>query len=214
MKVLRQLNHKHIVKCYGMLRARYSLSLLMEYVKGGSIFDLIFRQEALQENVISKFCQQILKVLVYLHENKIVHRDVRCSNILLDDSNHCKLTGFSKSKYDENITSMSGCSAICGSIFWMSPEVTGRTEYGWKADIWSFGCTVLEMLNTEPPYRELNRFTAMIKIVLEILIPVFPVGTTDHCMEFVKECLRKNPQDRPSAKDLLDFKFISLHNQS
>ena len=109
---------------------------------------------------------------------------------------------------------MSGCRVSSGAIYWMSPEVIQEIEYGWKADIWSFGCTVLEMLNTEPPYRELNRFTAMFKIVLEILIPVFPAGTTDHCMEFVKECLQKNPQDRPSAKDLPDFKFISLHNQS
>ena len=214
MKVLRQLNHKHIVKCYGMLRASDSVSLLMEYVKGGSIRSLILRQGALQENVISKFCQQILKALVYLHEKKIVHRDVKCSNILLDDSNHCKLTGFSLSKYDENITSLSGCWVSSGAIYWMSPEVIQRIEYGSKADIWSFGCTVLEMLNTKPPYWEWNPHVAAFKIAADIFIPAFPAGTTDHCMEFVKECLQKNPQDRPSAKDLPDFKFISLHNQS
>ena len=215
MQVLRKLNHKHIVKCYGMLRANDSLALLMEYVKGGSIYHRILDQGGLREKVVSKHCQQILEGLVYLHENKIVHRGLKCSNILLDDfSNNCKLAGFSRSKYDENITSVSGCSEFTGSVYWMSPEVIQSREYGWKSDIWSFGCTVLEMLNTKPPYGELNWEAALFKIGIANLIPTFALGTTDHCMVFVKECLQKDPRCRPSAKDLLHFKFISLRNES
>ena len=212
MQVLRKLKHKHIVKCFGILHASDSVSLLMEYVKGGSIHRLILKQGAVQEKDVSTFCQQILEGLVYLHENKIVHRDLKCINILLDACINCKLAGFSVSKHAENITSTSGCNEPCGTAYWMSPESIQRKEYGWKSDIWSFGCTVLEMLNTKPPYRELSKPSALSKIANEGLIPSFPPDTSDHCMVFVKNCLQKEPQLRPSAKDLLGYKFISAYN--
>lgn len=68
-----------------MINSKVSVSLLMEYMKVGSIYDLISRQGALQEKVASKFCKEILEGLVYLHENKLVHQDLKCSKILLDD---------------------------------------------------------------------------------------------------------------------------------
>ena len=213
MQVLRKLKHKHIVKCYGILHASDSVSLLMEYVKGGSIDCLILKQGALQEKDVSTFCQQILEGLVYLHDNKIVHRDLKCINILLDDCIKCKLAGFSVSKHAENITSTSGCNEPCGAVYWRSPESIQRKEYGWKSDIWSFGCTVLEMLNAKPPYGELSQRSALSKIANEGLIPSFPPDTSDHCMVFVKNCLEKEPQLRPSAKDLLGYKFISVYNE-
>ena len=85
MQILRKLNHKHILRWYGMINSKVSVSLLMEYMKVGSIYDLISRQGALQEKVASKFCKEILEGLVYLHENKLVHQDLKCSKILLDD---------------------------------------------------------------------------------------------------------------------------------
>lgn len=94
----------------------------------------------------------------------------------------------------------------------MSPENVQGQNYGYKSDIWSFGCTALEMLNGEPPYSALNRYAAMFKIGNEGLNPSFPTGTSDHCVEFIKMCLQKEPQNRPSATDLLGYKFILNHN--
>lgn len=88
-----------------------------------------------------------------------------------------------------------------------------KVPYGWKSDIWSFGCTVLEMLNTEPPYRNLNNHAAMYKIANEDLIPHFHPGTSDHCKEFIKQCLQKESKLRSSAQDLLNFKFVSTCNE-
>ena len=211
IKVLRTLKHRHIVRYYKMLLDDNSVSLLMEYVKGGSIYDLISKQGALNEIEISGYCQQILQGLAYLHEKKIVHRDVKCANILLDNS-ICKLADFGLSK--EDIRSMSGCKTDCGTTYWQSPESIQQQNYGYKSDIWSFGCTVFEMLSTEPPYRELNRYAALFKIVTEGLNPSFPPNTSNHCVEFITACFQKNPQDRPSAKSLLNYKFISKYNVS
>ena len=94
----------------------------------------------------------------------------------------------------------------------MSPENVRGQKYGYKSDIWSFGCTTLEMLNGEPPNSALNRFAAMYKIEKEGLNPSFPAGTSDHCVEFIKMCVQKEPQERPSSTDLLCYKFIANHS--
>ena len=104
IKVLRKLKHKHIVRYYDMLENKESISLLMEYVKGGTIYDLISKQGALHEKEVSKYCQQILKGLEYLHEAEIGHRDLKCANILLVDYSTCKLADFGISKRGYQIT--------------------------------------------------------------------------------------------------------------
>lgn len=143
IKILSELSHEHIVMYCGMIRDNNSFSLLMEYAKGGSVRKLIKNQGALQERDVSKFCQQILKGVKYLHERQIVHRDIKCDNILLDEYNNCKLADFGISKLADNVRLMSGCGTFCGTVYWMSPEVIQCENYGTKSDIWSFGCTVL-----------------------------------------------------------------------
>ena len=83
IKILRKLKHKHIVSYYDMLESKESISLLMEYVKGGTIYDLISKQGPLHEKEVSKYCQQILKRLEYFHKAEIGHQDLKCANILL-----------------------------------------------------------------------------------------------------------------------------------
>ena len=214
IQILRGLEHKHIVRYYDMIENSDSVSLFMEFMKGGSIYNLISKQGALSEKDVSKYCQQILEGMEYLHKNGIVHRDLKCANILLDDHNNCKLADFGISKHAENIRSMSGCNTFCGTPYWISPEIILGQKYGWKTDIWSFGCTVLEMLNGKPPYREMERRAAMFKIGMEELNPSFPPHTSDHCKEFIEHCLRREPECRPSAKDLLGYKFTSVFNES
>ena len=210
IKILRKLQHKHIVRYYDMLESKESISLLMEYVKGGTIYDLILKKGALHEEEVSKYCQQILEGLVYLHQAKIGHRDLKCANVLLVNYNTCKLADFGISK--EDVRSFSGCSTECGSAYWMSPESVQGKKHGYKSDIWSFGCTALEMINGEPPYNELNRYAAMFKIGSEGLNPSFHKDTSDHCVEFIKICVQKEPQRRPSATDLLGYEFILKYN--
>ena len=214
IQILRGLKHNHIVRYYGMVENSDSVSLFMEFMKGGSIYNLISKQGALCEKEVSKYCQQILEGIAYLHDSGIVHRDLKCANILLDDYGNCKLADFGISKHAENIRSMSGCGTYCGTPYWMSPEIISGQKYGWKTDIWSFGCTVLEMLNGKPPYREMERQAALFKIGTEDLNPSFPAHTSDHCKEFIKHCLRREPEFRPSAKDLLGYKYTSVFNES
>ena len=214
IEILKELNHKNIVRYYGMVKGNDSFSILMEYVKGGTIRDQISDKGALQEKIVSRYSQQILEGLSYLHKSHIVHRDLKCANVLLDEHDNCKLVDFGMSKYGDEIRSTSGCNTFCGTIYWMSPETIRGQSYGWKSDIWSFGCMVLEMLNGEPPYRESSPYEAIVRIVQEDLAPRFAYDILDHCAIFINACLQKEPQNRPSAENLLRHKFLSLNNES
>lgn len=213
-KVLKKIKHENIVRFYGVRQVKDSIAIFMEYAKGGSILSLISEKGALTERLVRKYCQQILEGLAYLHENSIVHRDLKCANILLDGCDNCKLADFGISKYSDEIASMSGCQTDCGTAYWMSPECIKGKKYGWKTDIWSFGCTVLEMLNKEPPNYELKtRLAVMWRIVNEDMVANFPTNTSDDCKTFTKVCLQKDPAKRPSTKALLSHKFMSVSNQ-
>ena len=211
--ILSKLRHKRIVRYYGMLQEKDSFSILMEYAKGGTIHDLIVNQGALKEKKVSRYCQQILKGLIYLHENKIVHRDLKCSNIILYNYHNCKLTDFGISKHTDDIRLLSRCETYYGSIYWMSPETIQREKYGKKSDIWSFGCTVLEMLNAKPPFNEFRGLEAAQKIVYEDFVPSYPYSTSAHCMEFCCKVPPKRTPIRPRAKELLDCKFILVNDE-
>ena len=210
IKLLRKLTHKHIGRYYSMLEDKQLVSIIMEYAPRGNIYSLIKTIGAVCEKSVREYCRQILEGLAYLHNKGIVHRNLKCSNILLDDSWNCKLSNFGILK--EAVQSFSGCNTDCGTPYWMSPEsITGK-NYGFEADIWSFGCTLLEMLNGDPLYRQLSVYDALRKIVDEGVIPSFPSDTSEHCMVVTSICLKKDPKDRPSAKELLHHGFITMCN--
>ena len=211
IKILSGLKHPHVVRYIGMEEDNCSVSLFMEFMKGDSIYRLIQNQGPLKEDDASKYCQQILKGLAYLHDNNVVHRDIKCGNILLDNHNNCKLADFGISKHADNIKSMAGCDTTLGTPYWTSPEIILKLEYGWKTDIWSFGCTVLEMLTGEPPYRKMEPYAAWHKIGKEgVEDPCFPPDASEHVKEFVRQCLQKAPENRPSSKELLLHTFLEL----
>ena len=208
IQLCKTLKHERIVNYYGTLHNRDVISIFMEYMENGSIHDLISRNGALPEKEANRYCRQILEGLVYLHNKNIIHRDIKGANILLDRYMNCKLADFGGSKELQTIRSTSGCKSIHGTVYWMSPEVIRGENYGWKTDIWSLGCTVLEMLTTKPPWSELEGVAATYKIATEPTIPHFPPDTSRCCMVFVEDCLQRDPSARPAAMDLLQYKFV------
>ena len=208
IKLCKTFEHKRIVKYYGTVHDGEYLSIFMEYMEGGSIQEWVSRKGAFSEEEVRRLCRQILEGLVYLHNKKIIHRDIKGANILLDSKRNCKLADFGGSKELQTIRSTSGCKSIHGTVYWMSPEVIKGEGYGWKADIWSFGCTVLEMLTTKPPWSDFEEVAAIYKIATEPTIPHFPRDTSRYCMRFVEDCLQSDPSTRPAAVDLQHYKFL------
>ncbi|XP_065674660.1 uncharacterized protein LOC136091256 [Hydra vulgaris] len=210
--LFQKLNHERIVKYYGTFYADTTISIAMEFMEGGSLYEKISNEGALDEKTASEKSYQILCGLEYLHNKSIIHRDIKSANILLDLHGNCKLADFGISKQIQTIRSYAGCKTYAGTPYWMSPEVINatvlNTEYGKKADIWSFGCTVLEMLTQKPPWSHLDPTSAIFHIGTKQTIPHLPGNSSGSCKTFVDDCFQSDPKLRPSALQLLSYGWV------
>ncbi|XP_039172717.1 mitogen-activated protein kinase kinase kinase 9-like isoform X2 [Eucalyptus grandis] len=181
------------------------LYVFLELMSKGSLSTL-YRKRPLTESQVSAYTKQILEGLKYLHVQKVIHRDLKCANILVDASGSVKLADFGLAK----ATEMSAAKSLEGTFHWMAPEVlnSGKNgSYELKADIWSLGCTVLEMLTCKPPYSD-TELWEVLKKIRKGEPPQVPQFLSEDARDFIHRCLRRNPKKRPSAAELLDHPFV------
>lgn len=205
---LSTLQHPNIVQYKGSERVGDSLYIYLELISGGSLYKLYQEFKKLEEPVIRRYTRQILHGLKYLHVRKIVHRDIKCANILVDQDGTIKLADFGVSKY---IKEQGTPFSLKGSPYWMAPEVilSMNVGYEYAVDIWSLGCTVIEMVTGKPPWSDLEPAAAMFKVT-KVGKPPIPKGLSPDGQSFLRLCLQKNPADRPTAAALLEHPFVRI----
>ncbi|KAG2709837.1 hypothetical protein I3843_05G235700 [Carya illinoinensis] len=204
--LLSRLRHPNIVQYYGTETVGDKLYIYLEYVSGGSIFKLLQDYGQFGELAIRSYTHQILSGLAYLHAKNTVHRDIKGANILVDPVGRVKLADFGMAKH---IAGQSCPLSFKGSPYWMAPEVI-KTSNGCNlaVDIWSLGCTVLEMATTKPPWSQYEGVAAMFKIGNSKELPAIPEHLSRDGKDFVWQCLQRNPIDRPKAAELLEHPFV------
>ncbi|KAG5384406.1 hypothetical protein IGI04_035876 [Brassica rapa subsp. trilocularis] len=204
--LLSQLQHQNIVRYRGTAKDGSNLYIFLELVTQGSLSKLYQRYQ-LMDSVVSTYTRQILDGLKYLHDKGFIHRDIKCANILVDANGAVKLADFGLAK----VSKLNDIKSCKGTPFWMAPEVINpkRTDgYGSSADIWSLGCTVLEMLTGQIPYCDLeNPVQALYRIGRGVL-PDIPDTLSLDGRDFITECLKVDPEERPTAAELLNHPFV------
>ncbi|XP_067942703.1 mitogen-activated protein kinase kinase kinase 3-like [Watersipora subatra] len=207
--LLKNLHHERIVQYMGADTIQNTLSIFIEYMPGGSVKDELNSYGALTEVVTRKYTIQILEGVSYLHEQYIVHRDIKGANILRDSNGNVKLTDFGASKRLLNIKTLKGetlsdgIKTVIGTPYWMSPEVINGNGYGRGADIWSIGATIVEMLTKHPPWHELEAMAALFKIAnLKKAQYVLDKKVSKLAREFIEKTFAPETQ-RPKAEELL-----------
>ncbi|KAE8055375.1 hypothetical protein FH972_012216 [Carpinus fangiana] len=204
--LLSHLWHPNIVQYYGSETVDDKLYIYLEYVSGGSIYKLLQDYGQFGEIAIRSYTQQILSGLAYLHTKNTVHRDIKGANILVDPSGRVKLADFGMAKH---ITGQSCPLSFKGSPYWMAPEVIKNSNgCNLAVDIWSLGCTVLEMATTKPPWSQYEGVAALFKIGNSRELPPIPDHLSEDGKNFVRLCLQRNPSHRPSAEQLLEHPFV------
>ncbi|CAI0395441.1 unnamed protein product [Linum tenue] len=186
------------------LQDESNLYIFLELVTKGSLLNL-YQRYHLRDSQVCAYTRQILHGLKYLHDRDVVHRDIKCANILVDASGSVKLADFGLAK----ATKLNDVKSCKGTAFWMAPEVVNRKNqgYGLPADIWSLGCTVLEMLTQKIPYSDLECMQALFRIGRGVP-PTVPDSLSRDARDFILQCLQVNPDDRPTAAQLLDHPFV------
>ncbi|GFY89322.1 MAPK/ERK kinase kinase 1 [Actinidia rufa] len=204
ISLLSQFEHENIVRYLGTDKDDSKLYIFLELVTKGSLASL-YQRYNLQDSQVSAYTRQILHGLNYLHFRDVVHRDIKCANILVDVTGSVKLADFGLAK----ATKLNDIKSCKGTAFWMAPEVVNRKNhgYGLAADIWSLGCTVLEMLTHKIPYSHLEGMQALFRIGKGEL-PLIPSSLSSDAQDFIYKCLQVIPEDRPTAAQLLDHPFV------
>ena len=215
VNVLRTLEHPNIIRYFGAHATGRTMRVFMEFAVGGSLTSLVRKFESLSEPLAKQYTHQILCGLEYLHAQHVVHRDIKGENILIDGQGVAKLADFGCSKGLSDIANKSreGCASLVGSPYWMAPEVIRNEAYGTKADIWSVGCTVVEVLNGgNPPWHEKfdNIYTAMYFIGTTTDLPSnIPETVSDTYKHFLARCFDRDVSTRASASELLNHPWIT-----
>ncbi|NXO84391.1 M3K19 kinase, partial [Sitta europaea] len=211
--LLKTLKHVNIVTYLGTCLEDNILSIFMEFVPGGSISSILNRFGPLPEVVLCKYTKQILQGVAYLHDNCVVHRDIKGNNVMLMPTGVIKLIDFGCARRlawaSLGGTRGEPLRSVHGTPYWMAPEVINESGYGRKSDIWSVGCTVFEMATGKPPLASMDRVAAMFYIGAHRgLMPALPARFSGAAVEFVHACLTRDQHERPSALQLLDHPFV------
>eukprot|EP01006_Ploeotia_vitrea_P032140 TRINITY_DN64409_c0_g1_i1.p1 TRINITY_DN64409_c0_g1~~TRINITY_DN64409_c0_g1_i1.p1 ORF type:complete len:428 (-),score=3.70 TRINITY_DN64409_c0_g1_i1:206-1489(-) len=209
LKTLRKVgNHPNIVKYYRCTRRGMQVHMFMELCAGGSIKALYDQTETgLPPAVVATYTKHILSGLQFLHDLEVVHRDIKCDNILIDSEGTAKLADFGAAA----VLGPNAQRTTIGTVYWMAPEVVMQTGHRWQADIWSLGCAVMEMLTAKRPFHGIcNTYHSFVKMLAEHSTPPLSVGITEPlARDFILSCLQKDPSKRPSCATLSQHPFVT-----
>ncbi|EYU23257.1 hypothetical protein MIMGU_mgv1a025764mg, partial [Erythranthe guttata] len=207
LNTIMNLNHKNIVKYLGSLKTKTHLHIILEYVENGSLANIIKPNKfgPFPESLVAVYIAQVLEGLVYLHEQGVIHRDIKGANILTTKEGLVKLADFGVAtkltEADVNTHS------VVGTPYWMAPEVIEMSGVCAASDIWSVGCTVIELLTCVPPYYDLQPMPALFRIVQDEHPPI-PDSLSPSITDFLRQCFKKDARQRPDAKTLLSHPWI------
>ncbi|KAK9073917.1 hypothetical protein SSX86_006511 [Deinandra increscens subsp. villosa] len=216
-KILEAIDSPHIVQCLGKHisfgeNGHLKINLFIEYMAAGSLGDLMEKLGGkLGEQVIRVYTREILKGLKYLHDMGIVHGDIKSQNVLLGSRGNIKLADFGCATQPKPNKGPHGQRFLCGTPLWMAPEVLRNEGLDFSADIWSLGCTVIEMATNKSPWGELgvsNQMAAILKIASSNKRPTLPRDFSDDGIDFLRKCLVRTPEKRSTVGELLTHPFI------
>ena len=213
--------HQNLLPVYGSFVNGPKLFIVTPFLVGGSCLDIMKSSSphGFDEVSIATILKQALQGLDYLHRNGLIHRDVKAGNLLLDKDGLVQLADFGVSSSLMDSGERRGQrKTFVGTPCWMAPEVMEQSGYDYKADIWSFGITAIELANGHAPYAKFPPLKVLM-LTLQNDPPTLDRETDNSRFsrafkEMIDSCLKKDPSKRPSADKLLQHPFFRSAKRS
>ncbi|XVF63602.1 hypothetical protein PTKIN_Ptkin09bG0099700 [Pterospermum kingtungense] len=203
VNIMRKIRHKNLVQFIGACTRSLSLCIVTEFMSGGSMYDLLHKQKSgFKIPFLLKVAIDVSNGMSYLHQNSIMHRDLKAANLLMDENEVVKVADFGVAR----VQSQSGVmTAETGTYRWMAPEVIEHKPYNHKADVFSFGIVLWELLTGKLPYENLTPLQAALGVVQKGLRPVIPKHTHPKFVELLERCWQQEPSLRPEFSEISDI---------
>ncbi|OAA76586.1 STE20 kinase [Akanthomyces lecanii RCEF 1005] len=209
ISIMKEGQHKNVINFLDafLVNDNRMLWVVMDYMDGGALIDLIDNNPAISERHIATLCRETCLGLQHLHSKQIVHRDIKSDNVLIDSRGNVKITDFG---YCAKLTARrSKRHTLVGTTYWMAPEVVKQKRYGYKVDVWSLGIMAIEMAETEPPYMDVEPMRALYLIATGNTPPLRePQKHSALLKQFLASCLVVDASRRATSTTLLDHEFL------
>ncbi|XP_061361259.1 serine/threonine-protein kinase STY46-like [Gastrolobium bilobum] len=201
--ILSKIQHKNVVKFVGACTNPPNFYLVTEYLSGGSMYHFLRMQKTvLALPSLLNIAIDVSEGMKYLHENDIIHRDLKAANLLIDENGVVKIADFGVSRVHDQSGIMT---AETGTYRWMAPEVIEHKPYDYKADVFSFAIVLWELLTGKLPYERLSPLQAAVGVVQKGLRPKIPKHTHPKLVELLHRCWHQDPSFRPNFSEILEF---------
>ncbi|CAI0382318.1 unnamed protein product [Linum tenue] len=201
--IMRKVRHKNVVQFIGACTRRPNLCIVTEFMSGGSMYDHLHkRKECFNLQSLLRVAVDVSRGMNYLHRNNIIHRDLKAANLLMDENGVVKVADFGVARVQDRSGVMT---AETGTYRWMAPEVIEHKPYNHKADVFSFGVMLWELLTGKVPYDNLTPLQAAVGVVQQGLRPSIPKNTHPKLVELLDRCWDRDPCLRPEFSEILEL---------
>ncbi|CAL5998387.1 Kinase [Hexamita inflata] len=200
------LTHENIVRIYDAFRVEKKIFIVMEHLQGGSLQSLTRQFKGIPEVLARRHFKQLVSALAHMHHSNCAHLDLKCANVMLAADQRLRLVDFGTSIR----ATVPVAAGVRGSPYWIAPEcVRTRTYDVFKADIWSLGATLLELIDSVPPYFQIKQAPAVLYHVSQLESPPgFNSAVSGQCLDFSRRCLQLDPAERADIDELLAHKWL------
>ncbi|XP_074273351.1 serine/threonine-protein kinase ATG1a [Silene latifolia] len=211
IQILRNVNHPNIIRLFDAIETEERIFLVLEYCDGGDLGEYIHRHGRVSEDVAKHFMKQLAAGLRVLRENHLIHRDLKPQNLLLSSKEvtpMLKIGDFGFARY----LTQGLADTLCGSPLYMAPEIIQNQKYDAKADLWSVGAILYQLVIGRPPFNG-NSQVQLFQNILRSTELRFPEGALQvldpDCVELCRSLLRRNPVERLTFEEFFNHKFLT-----
>lgn len=205
-EIQRNLHHPNIIQMLDSFETENEIVVITEFAHK-ELTAVLGKVGFLPEDQVQQIVWDLVSALFYLHSNRVLHRDLKPQNILLDIKNHAKLCDFGFARNMSRGTHV--LTSIKGTPLYMAPELIDEQPYDYTADLWSLGCIIYEMLMGTPPFST-NSILHLIRLITHEQIQ-WPTFHSDNCISFLKGLLQKKPAKRITWEEILNHPFVNGH---